>query len=125
MRALFLPCFACSGPGAAALIRESIEVGNWLAVGSAIVTMLVFLHSVISCKLTWSLPIAVLLLVFHPAWTISATQGDCGTLKTQLSWWFGCAYLAILVRHVWTLMDRQPQVSPPFSPVNDNGPANG
>ena len=72
---------ACSGPGAMRLIQDNIlyaqqhaMVVGCLAVLS--VTLWVFLRRF------KALPICVLLLLLvHPAWTISAIRGDCGYFK--------------------------------------------
>jgi hypothetical protein len=70
---------ACSGGGA--LIAESILYAqeHALIVGGVLVLSIAL--RLISSRL-WAMPlIELFLLVTHPAWTISAINGDCGMLK--------------------------------------------
>ncbi len=88
--------FACSGPGADAIITRSIEIGNT----HAVVAGGLFLASLTVIALgrrRWAIPAALAgLVAFHPAWTIDAISGDCGYLKRDASWVFtglGCVGL--------------------------------
>lgn len=71
---------ACSGPGAPTAIARSIGVGYaafCLAALFAIPVMLLRFSRLGTSPLSlWPL----LLLLIHPAWTVSATGGDCGMM---------------------------------------------
>jgi len=91
--------FACSGPGAGTLIARNTEIGY--AHGSVVgVLFLISLVAFSLAKRRWLIPAIMFgLLVFHPAWTISATSGDCGFLKRDASYAFtGLAGLALSVQ---------------------------
>lgn len=76
---------ACSGPGAAESIALSIQIGYRHAVFcsgvlAAALVLLAFFPK------RWLFPaIIAISLLIHPAWTISATHGDCGYLKRDIS----------------------------------------
>ena len=73
--------FACSGPNAPAVIARSIEIGYihallmaGLLVASLLLSLMLGRH--------WLFPVVlIVLLTFHPAWTVSAVHGDCGYSK--------------------------------------------
>jgi hypothetical protein len=80
--------FSCSGPGAGETIARNIATGYTHAaiVGGVFVVSLV-LYAIGPRR--WIVPAIVLaLIMLHPAWTISATRGDCGFLKRDASWVF-------------------------------------
>jgi hypothetical protein len=80
--------FACSGPGAGAAIARSIEIGYAHAAiaGGFLAASLVLLAL---CPQRRAIPaILTVLLALHPAWTISAIEGDCGYFKREASWVF-------------------------------------
>lgn len=88
--------FACSGPGAGAAIARSIEIGYTHAgvlAGLLMVSVAVFARG----PRRWDVPVVLLvLLLLHPAWTISAISGDCGFFKRDASrvvTGLGCAAL--------------------------------
>jgi hypothetical protein len=91
---------ACSGPGAAATIARSIEIGYTHA---AVVCTLFLLSLSIAAFGTrrWGVPaVLAVLLLLHPAWTISAIHGDCGYFKRDASWVFtivGCTLICCQV----------------------------
>jgi len=69
---------ACSGPGAAAIIIGNITFSRCLAliVGLLAIVSLV-MWALFSHRARYPI-ICVLLLPLHPAWTMSASRGDCG-----------------------------------------------
>ncbi len=86
--------FACSGPGAMQAIADSISTGytHAAAMGALLVSSVALfalrrhgrpvVPAVLAC-----------LLLLHPAWTISAISGDCGSTKRYVSYVFtivGC-----------------------------------
>lgn len=76
-----LEIFACSGPGAGAVIAESIQIGYFHAcVAGALFFIALLLTAVrFRCRSVWVAPILLgFLLALHPAWTVSAGRGDCG-----------------------------------------------
>lgn len=72
---------ACSGPGAMRLIQDNILYAQQHAlVVGAIAILSIMLWLVIRRWIV--LPFCVaLLLILHPAWTVSAISGDCGFFK--------------------------------------------
>ena len=83
---------ACSGPGALRVIAESIRIGYYNAafVGLAAAAG-VLLHLIHWRRGGWAFAIAyllfgTLLLLWHPAWTVSAYHGDCGDAKRFYSY---------------------------------------
>jgi ABC-type Mn2+/Zn2+ transport system permease subunit len=90
--------FACSGEGAGALTIRNIEIGQTHAVlaGILLATALVMWRAQVRRHL--EPVVCAVLFLLHPAWTISATGGDCGRLKRDLSWTFtgvGCAAVSL------------------------------
>jgi hypothetical protein len=77
--------FACSGPNAPAFIARSIEIGylHALAISSLLVASLL-LSLIVTGRWLPSIALSVL-LILHPAWTVSAVHGDCGYFKRDAS----------------------------------------
>jgi hypothetical protein len=100
--------FACSGPGAGETIARNIAIGYTHAaiVGGMLVASIV-LFAIGPRR--WIFPVVILgLVALHPAWTISAIQGDCGILKRDASSVFtGIATLAIIVQGVVFALDNR------------------
>mgnify|MGYP006969408062 CR=1 FL=1 len=73
--------FGCSGPGAAKAIEAAVTLGYVSAALSLPLglaagwTYLVGRNNLRACCLNLA-PFAI-----HPAWTVSATKGDCGSMK--------------------------------------------
>ncbi len=78
--------FACSGPRSGILISENTELGYILAAVLGGVLLLSVVAYVIGRRLVGFPVILLGLLAVHPAWTVSALQGDCGESKRDLSW---------------------------------------
>ncbi len=73
-----LELLACSGPGAMAEIAGNIAFGRILGL---IAGVLAFTSFRLWCAERRRHPLPILcavLFIFHPAWTMSATKGDCG-----------------------------------------------
>ena len=82
---MFFFILACSGPGAMDTIWANIATAQEQAmiVGAmTIVTVVIWIF----VQRWGEVPlVAIGLFAVHPAWTISAVSGDCGTLKVQAS----------------------------------------
>jgi hypothetical protein len=93
---------ACSGPGAGAAISRSIQLGYLHAAGLvALIAVAAVVPVALGARWRAPKPLLILLLV-HPAWTVSAVHGDCGHLKRAASWAvtvLGCAIAAWHVVH--------------------------
>ena len=78
---------ACSGSGASEAIKTSIEIGNYCAYVSIVLTLFtVWINLKIRTRLTTVfLIISILLTIFHPGFWISAISGDCGMLRLYAS----------------------------------------
>ncbi|MSQ94110.1 MAG: hypothetical protein EXR98_06085 [Gemmataceae bacterium] len=69
--------WACSGPGAGAMIAKNIEraeASAWIVAAAALV-----LYAVMQRFKLFPL-VTVPLLVLHPLWTIGGIGGDCGVI---------------------------------------------
>jgi hypothetical protein len=93
---------ACKGPWAALSIEQSTIVGYYCAAAASVITLALFRGAVRGYRLWWKLTIAVGLLIIHPAWTISATIGDCGALRLETSIVITAIYLGFLVHHYFS-----------------------
>src|SRR4051794_11723218 len=82
--------FACSGPGAGALIARNVEISYAhaaIATGLLLVSLALFAIGV----RRWAAPAVLLcLLVLHPAWTMAGMEADCGHQQRNVSWLFTC-----------------------------------
>jgi hypothetical protein len=77
---------ACSGPGAGRAIARSIEAGYERALMFAGICLLSIGITLLSRR-AWLIPAGLcFMLLIHPAWTVSATSGDCGMSKDAASW---------------------------------------
>lgn len=92
-----LAIFACSGPGAFITIRQNITIGYFAAAIGAVVVLALTYDALRTRRLRLTLPSAALMLLLHPAWTISAVHGDCGYFKRDASYFFTAGYLLLLV----------------------------
>ena len=88
-------------------MRLSVTIGH-VAAGFGIAASLVGLAlSVHRRDFAW-LPFYALLLVLHPAWTISILRGDCGDARRFLSGAASLVFLALLlVQTFWPQFSRQ------------------
>lgn len=88
---------ACSGPGAGALIRENVVIGYFCAAIGGVMTIALGFDAWRTRRWRFALPVATVMLLIHPAWTISAVHGDCGFLKRDASYFFTAVYLGLMV----------------------------
>lgn len=94
----FLPLIlACSGPEAMATIRSNQVLGDVCAAIGAVVLLALAWDFYRTRTMRLTLPAAVLLLAVHPAWTVSAIEGDCGTWKREASILFTAAFLGLAI----------------------------
>ncbi len=75
---------ACSGLGAMKAVAMNIVIGYCFAAGTALVALLLARFRKRTGR-NWPTYYNLAFLVFHPAWTVSATQGDCGRAKVLFS----------------------------------------
>lgn len=79
------PVLACSGPEAPVLAFVSAMV-SYISVAAGFRLIVVLLRGgIYRGRWNFRLPMAVLTLIFHPAWTIGALDGDCGLLMVSAS----------------------------------------
>jgi hypothetical protein len=88
---------ACSGPGAMAAIQQAITFGYFCAGAAGVVTLALAFDAVRLRRFRFTLPVAAVMLLIHPAWTISATRGDCGGFKIQTSLFFTAVYFGLMI----------------------------
>ena len=91
---------ACSGPRAGEIIAANTNYAlfNFFAVTALAFTAL-WLNSQFGL-LRWPMLALFGLLAIHPAWTISATKGDCGYSKATGATVLTCLAIAILAAHI-------------------------
>ncbi|WP_435007339.1 hypothetical protein P12x_004663 [Tundrisphaera lichenicola] len=87
---------ACSGPGAFARIAANEAIAHHFAIITgvlALTSLRIGLHQsrMILPGICW------FLMLLHPAWTISARQGDCGGQKAGGAILFALATLVIVI----------------------------
>ena len=88
---------ACSGPGAGRSIARGIFIGYGCAALATAVTVaicIMYRRRGGKAGLAWA---GLALLLLHPAWTVSATHGDCGMMKRGASYLVSCAFVALFV----------------------------
>lgn len=85
----------CSGPGAAAVIEQSIVIGYFCAAVGAVATLALGVDAWRTRD--WKAVLIPLgMLAIHPAWTISAIHGDCGFFKREVAFVFTAVYIGLL-----------------------------
>ena len=87
---------ACSGPRAMVTIQQSLTIGYFCAVIGGAITLALAYEGFRTRHLGFTLLVAALMLLIHPAWTISAVHGDCGMFKREVSYFFTVAYFGII-----------------------------
>ncbi len=88
---------ACLSPQEIALSESFGQFSAILALGLTAVGVAL---AVRQRSFVW-LPIYMVLLAFHPAWTVSALRGDCGDAKRFLSVAVSVVFIALLCIHAW------------------------
>ena len=104
--------FACSGPGAAALIKANTVTGfTHAAFGFILLLATVAYYFLRKKKGLLIVVFSVAVLVVHPAWTIGAMLGDCGMYMVSAAKYstgaLGAGFLLqLLLWFVWRLNQR-------------------
>jgi hypothetical protein len=88
---------ACSGPGAIAAIEQSITIGYFCAAMGGIITLALAYDFLRTRRLRFTLPVSAFMMLIHPAWTVSALHGDCGSLKRAFSCNFTTVFVGLMV----------------------------
>jgi len=88
---------ACSGPGAGRAIADAmrfgyISAGITFALLGATASLYLFVR-----RNPWAAILNLSPMVIHPAWTVSAIGGDCGTLKVFASHAWICLAVCMLI----------------------------
>ena len=110
--------FACSGPGAIAEIQRNIAIGSAHA-GIVGALLLASLGLGLATRRWLGTAICAGLLALHPAWTVSALDGDCGDTKRWLSWAFSGFALAVVV---WQAVQVARRRRGPRAALSSEGP---
>jgi hypothetical protein len=87
---------ACSGPGAMTVIQQSITIGYFCAAFGGVATLALAYDFLRTRRVRFTLPVASLLMLVHPAWTVSATRGDCGFFKRDVSYVLTAIFIGLL-----------------------------
>jgi hypothetical protein len=101
---------ACSGPGAQSVIAESIAIGYYNAGFAVLVTAALFFLHWSRHGRAWPARTGSLLVMFHPAWTISAIAGDCGYFKRDASCFVSVVCIALLAFQLYVSRSRHRNV---------------
>jgi hypothetical protein len=88
---------ACSGPGAMGAIQQAITFGYFCAAAGGVVTLALALDAWRTRRFRFTLVMAMIMMAIHPAWTVSAVRGDCGGMKTEISFVFTTIFIGLLV----------------------------
>ena len=102
-----MPVFACSGfDGPPEVLVRNIELSKQLAVVAAYLCLAGLALFAVR-RTWWPLPALIAALFgLHPAWTVSALDGDCGVLQRDAAWAVTGLIAAIvcvqLARILWT-----------------------
>ena len=95
-----LSLIACSGPGAASTIRVNVAYAQICAEVGAFITLALIYDGIRHHqwgKAWWA---AALLMLIHPAWTVSAYDGDCGYTLYDAAFMVLTAHGVLLLGHV-------------------------
>jgi hypothetical protein len=135
MDAWVIKLVACSGPGAHRAIAEAVAFGYWSALGVGLLLVPTVARYLLRRQLR-AAGVHLSLIALHPAWCVSASRGDCGGLKTQLSvvflvmtfglWLSSPAISRALLQRGRPNTPRQGfpvMPPPPTSPVDESGRA--
>ena len=110
MSLVSLVVLACSGPGAATLIQRNISIGHFCAAIGGIITLALGFDAWRTSRWKFAFPVATVMLLMHPAWTVSAIHGDCGLFKRDASYFFTAIYFGLLIYQ--SLVNRWPKAKP-------------
>jgi hypothetical protein len=80
-----------------AAIHQAITIGYFCAGAAGVITLALACDAMRSRRFRFTLPVAAMMLLIHPAWTVSATHGDCGGFKIQTSIFFTTAYFGLII----------------------------
>ena len=91
---------ACSGAGAAATIGRNIAFAQQQAAVVATITAVSLLLWVPFNRRIRYPAACLLLLSFHPAWSMSATKGDCGYSMASSAMWASLLAVVALILQI-------------------------
>ena len=91
---------ACSGPGAAATIGRNIAFAQQQAAVVGGITAVSLLLWVPFNRRMRDPAACLLLLSFHPAWSMSATKGDCGYSMADNAMWASLLAIGALILQI-------------------------
>jgi hypothetical protein len=80
-----------------AAIQQAITFGYFCAAAGGVVTLALAYDAIKMRGFRFTLPAAAVMLLIHPAWTVSAIHGDCGSMKIQASMFFTAVYFGFII----------------------------
>jgi hypothetical protein len=80
-----------------ATIQQSIALGYLCAAFGSIATLALIYDFARTRRKRFTLPVAGLLMLVHPAWTVSAIHGDCGFAKREASYVLTAVFIGLLI----------------------------
>lgn len=82
------------------VIQDSIVIGYFCAAVGGVITLAMIYDHIRMRQWTFLPLICGLLLLIHPAWTVSAVHGDCGYSKRHASNLFSVIYVGLLMYQI-------------------------
>jgi hypothetical protein len=92
-------------------IRVNIVTAQICAAIGGAITLAILYDCLRTWRLAIPLPASLLLLAMHPAWTVSAVHGDCGTVKQAASILFTLLFVVLLTWQFSLTFLRRPTAS--------------
>jgi hypothetical protein len=78
------------------MIRNAILFGYFCAAAGGAVTVALAYNAMRKRRFRFTLAVAGIMLLIHPAWTVSAIDGDCGMMKILTSAVFAAIHFGLL-----------------------------
>jgi hypothetical protein len=80
-----------------AAIQAAITIGYFCAAAGGVITLALAYDAMRLKRIRFTLPTAVVMLLVHPAWTVSAIRGDCGHFKIEASTFFTVIFFCLMI----------------------------
>lgn len=80
-----------------AAIQQAITFGYFCAAMGGVITLALAFDAWRMRRLRFTLPMAAVLMLTHPAWTVSARHGDCGGFKIQTSIFISAVFFGLMI----------------------------
>ncbi len=99
--------FACSGPGARAVIGYHIDYALRQAMVVCVIAAVSLAIRLVSARRNRYPAACLAILAFHPAWTMSARRGDCGRgMANSAAWATAIASIVVVAQVIHAVVGR-------------------